>query len=117
MVEKLKKKLKELEKKLLSLDNDIDSEPSHKKRVKAEIDKVKKEIAKPVQEYYDIKVEAKLPATLSYRVLANSPEDAIEKCKKLTPNDVKYKLVNKKELKIVVYLAGSTIIKLIKNCV
>lgn len=65
--------------------------------------------------YYDVKVECLLPATLLYRVLAEDPEQAIELAKKMPPSGVQYKIVGKKELKIRVYDAGSTMIRFIKN--
>ena len=73
-----------------------------------------KEEVKP-KAYYDVKVECLLPATLLYRVLAEDPEQAIELSKKMTPSGVQYKIVGKKELKIRVYDAGSTMIRFIKN--
>lgn len=39
------------------------------------------EIKKPSLQYYTIKVEAEAPVTLTYRVLASSPEEALEKLK------------------------------------
>ena len=67
------------------------------------------------KKYYDVKVEAMLPATLTYRILAESPEEAIQLSKRVAPNSVKYKLIGKKETKILVYDAGSTMIRFIKN--
>lgn len=65
--------------------------------------------------YYDVKVECMIPATLTYRVLAEDPEKAAEMIKGLSPISVKHKLVGRKESKLMVYDAGSTIIKLIRN--
>lgn len=65
--------------------------------------------------YYDVKVECLLPATLTYRVFAENPEQAAEMIKSLQPNSVKHRLVGRKELKLMVYDAGSTLMKLMKN--
>ncbi len=65
--------------------------------------------------YYDVRVECMLPATLTYRVLAESPEKAAEMIKGLSPTSVKHKLIGRKESKLMVYDAGSSIIKLIRN--
>lgn len=65
--------------------------------------------------YYDVKVECMLPATLTYRVLAETPEQAAEMIKGLQPNSVKHKLIGRKELKLMVYDAGSSFMKLMKN--
>lgn len=67
--------------------------------------------------YYDIKVEVMLPATLHYRVLAKSPEEAVKLLKNLQPNAVKHKLIGRKEIKLYVYEAGTSLIKFIKNLI
>jgi hypothetical protein len=69
----------------------------------------------PDKKYYDVKVECMLPATLIYRVLAESPEQAAEMTKTMSPTGVKHKLIGRREMKLVVYDSGSTLIKLIKN--
>lgn len=65
--------------------------------------------------YYDIRLECLLPSTLTYRVLAETPEQAIELIKNQQPIGVKYKLIGRKNLKLTVLDAGSTMIKFIKN--
>ena len=65
--------------------------------------------------YYDVKVDCLLPATLTYRVLAENPEEAVLMIKNLQPNMVKHKLIGKKELKITVYDAGSSMIRFIRH--
>lgn len=72
---------------------------------------------KKTQKYYDVKIECTLPATLTYRVLADDPANAIEKIKNLPPNEVKYKLIGRKEIKLFVYDAGSSMIRLVKNLI
>ena len=73
----------------------------------------KKEIKE--KKYFDVKVECLLPATLTYRVLAEDAEQAVLLIKSATPNHVKHKLIGRKELKILVYDSGSTIIRFMKN--
>lgn len=65
--------------------------------------------------YFDIKVECTLPATVTYRVLAETPEQAATLIKNLQPTSVKHKLNLRRETKLTVYESGSTIIRLIKN--
>lgn len=67
--------------------------------------------------YYDVKMEVLLPATLTYKVLAEDAEKAADMIKNIQPNSVKYKLIGRKELKLVVYESGCTIIKFIKNLI
>ena len=65
--------------------------------------------------YYDVKVSSMIPATLTYRILAESPEQAIELIKSKTPNGVQYKLAGKRDIKLQVYKAGCSVIEFIKN--
>jgi hypothetical protein len=69
----------------------------------------------PIKHYYDVKVECLLPATLIYKVLAETPEQASEMIKNMQPVGVKHKLIGRKNLKLSVYDAGSNLIKFIKN--
>jgi hypothetical protein len=69
----------------------------------------------PPKYYYDVKVECMLPATLTYRVLAETPQQASEMIRGLTPNGVKHRLQGRKELKLSVYDAGSSMIKFVRN--
>ena len=71
----------------------------------------------PVKTYWDIKVETMVPATLTYRVLAEDPMKAAEMIKMASPTNVKYRLMGKKDLKLTVYEAGTNMIKWIKNLV
>jgi len=78
----------------------------------------KKEVTQPkIKKYYTIKVETLLPATLSYRILAEDPEEALKLLKNQPPNDVKYKLIGRKELKLTIYDFGTNIIRLVKNLI
>ena len=67
------------------------------------------------KKYYDVKVEAMLPATITYRVFAEDEQEAILLIKKANPQSVKYRLNGKKELKLAVYDAGTTLVRLAKN--
>lgn len=71
----------------------------------------------PIKQYYDVKVECLLPATLIYKVLAETPQQASEMIKNMQPVGVKHKLIGRKELKLVVYDAGSTMIKFMKHLI
>jgi hypothetical protein len=75
----------------------------------------KKAALPPPKFYYDVKVECMLPATLTYRVYAETPQQAAEMIRGLTPTMVKHRLIGRKEIKLMVYDAGSTMIKFIKN--
>jgi hypothetical protein len=68
-----------------------------------------------VKSYYDVKVETLLPATLHFRILAESPEQAAELIKHNQPNSVKYRFPGKRDIKLLVYDAGCSIIKFIKK--
>ena len=70
---------------------------------------------KPVKKYYDVKVEVMMPATLTYRVLADSPQQAAELIKNLSPNMIKPKLHGRREIKLMVYDAGCVTMQFVKN--
>jgi hypothetical protein len=75
-----------------------------------------KKLAEPKPKYYyDVKIECMLPATLLYRVLAEDPQQASMMIKGLSPTGVKYRLPGRKEIKMMIYDAGSTMIRLVKN--
>ncbi len=75
-----------------------------------------KELRKPKEKlYYDVKVECMLPATLTYRVLAEDAQQAAEMIKGLTPNTVKHRLIGRRELTLRVYDAGCSMIRFMKN--
>lgn len=65
--------------------------------------------------YFDVKVETTLPATLIYKVYAETPEEASELIKNAQPNAVKYKLPGRKDIKLIVYDVGCSVIKFVKN--
>lgn len=69
----------------------------------------------PDKHYYDVKVSCMLPATLTYKILAETPEQAAELIKGKSPNSVQHKLSGKKDIELKVYDSGSCIIKFIKK--
>lgn len=69
----------------------------------------------PPKKYYDVKLEVTLPATITYRVLAESPEAAVELINNQPPMHVKHVLNKKRNLKAVVYDGGSTLIRFTKK--
>jgi len=81
--------------------------------------KKKREEAKlklpPPKKYFDVKVECMLPATLTYRVLAEDAMQASELIKNMQPTGVRHKIIGKKDIKLTVYDSGSSIIRWVKN--
>jgi len=65
--------------------------------------------------YFDVCVDTMLPATLKYRILAETPEQAIELMKGKAPSSVHYKLVGKKDFLLKVFYSGSNMMKFIKR--
>lgn len=78
---------------------------------------VKKEEKSKIDQrfYFDVKLECMLPATLTYRVYAKDAQEAAELIKKMTPTMVKHKIIGKRDIKLQVYDAGSSLIKFIKS--
>lgn len=72
---------------------------------------------KPKQKkYYDVRIETMLPATIVYRVFAEDAESAFNEVSKTTsPVSIKYVLSRRKDIKAMVYDAGCTVIRFIKN--
>lgn len=70
------------------------------------------------KEYYTVKLEALAPITITYRVLASSPEEALElaikgKERQSSPTSVFY--TRMKKLKATVYAAGTSMIQFTKG--
>lgn len=65
--------------------------------------------------YFDIVLDALVPCQIKYRVLAESPQDALEELKRATPLDVKPILNLKKNRIATIYKGGSTLIEFIKR--
>jgi hypothetical protein len=88
-----------------------EEKPAPKKEIKKQ---AAKETPKQKQ-YFDVKLEVLLPATLSYRVLALDEEEAIKETAKRAPDNLKPKYAAKKLLKASVSAAGTSFIRLVKN--
>lgn len=69
------------------------------------------------KQYYDVKVECMIPATLTFRILAEDAQQAAELIKGSSPRLVQHRLVGRKDIKISVYEAGTTMLKWFKNLV
>jgi hypothetical protein len=65
--------------------------------------------------YYDVKVECMLPATLTFRVLAEDPQQAADLIRGASPTGVKHRLSGRKDIKLSVYDAGSSMLRWMKN--
>lgn len=78
-----------------------------------------KEQSPPIKEkrYYDVKVESMIPAVLTFRVLAEDPQQASELIRGMNPVGVKHRLVGRKDQKLTVYEAGSSMIKWVRNLI
>lgn len=70
-----------------------------------------------IKKYFDVKVECMLPATLTYRVLAEDAYQASISIKNISPIGVHHRLIGKKELKLTVYDAGSSMIRYVRNLI
>lgn len=72
---------------------------------------------KKVQKYYDVKVETLVPATITYSILAEDPEQAMEKYERsdLPIFEIKYHLVKRQENVASVYDKGTINLRLKKK--
>jgi len=84
--------------------------------------KTKEELAKEAKlnepkpkYYYDVKVECMLPATLTYRILAEDPQQAADLIKGQQPNSVHHKLMGRKEIMLRVYDSGSSMMRFMRK--
>lgn len=66
------------------------------------------------KKYFDVKIEALVPGTITYRVFAENEAEALKQIDKVNPTGFKPRLAQKKLLKAAVYEAGSLLIKLTK---
>ena len=70
----------------------------------------------PEKQYYSVQVEAMIPATLRYRILAESPEQAVELSLRTAPQEPpKFKLHQMRRKAVRVYSWGTNMLKHIKN--
>jgi hypothetical protein len=67
--------------------------------------------------YYDVKVECMLPATLTFRVLAEDPQQAADLIRGQNPQSVKHRLIGRRDIKLSVYDAGSSMLRWMKNLI
>lgn len=67
--------------------------------------------------YYDVRVECMLPATLTFRVLAEEPAQAADLIRGMSPVSVKHKLIGRKDIKLSVYDAGTSFLRWAKNLI
>lgn len=79
-----------------------------------EINKEAAKKPKPLR-YYDVKIEVTMPGVLMYRVLADSPEAALEKALRNQPVNVRPNLARARKIKAMIYESGSMVTKLVKN--
>lgn len=86
---------------------------SEEKKRKEEEEKKKKPVIKQ-KKHYDVFLEAMVPCTIKYRVLADDEHDAIIQMKNRAPESVKPQVVKKRDIKAIVYDSGSSIIRLAK---
>ena len=87
---------------------------SDEKKRKEEEEK-KKKIVLPQKKYYDVKLEALVPCTITYRVYADDEHDALTQIGKKAPTNVKPNVNLKRDIKATVYDAGSSIIRFAKT--
>lgn len=91
------------------LQQPIEEAPKSIKKEAKKIDKTKPKF------YYDVKVECMLPAVLTYRVLAEDPQQAANMIKGKSPNSVQHKLIGRKELILRVYDASGSMMRFMKR--
>jgi hypothetical protein len=100
------------------VEEDIKSKEEKLKK-QAAIKKKEKEASVPVKQYFTIVLEATVPVTLSYRVLADDAEDALNLMQRSPMTGMsaapKLTLPRIKKHKAKVYQSGTTTIKLVKN--
>ena len=78
-------------------------------------DEAKRKKAPPPKYYFDVKVECMLPATLTYRILAEDAKQAADLIKGKRPTSVQHKLIGRKELMLKVYDASGCMIRFMKK--
>jgi len=78
-------------------------------------EEAKRKKAPPPKYYFDVKVECMLPATLTYRVLAEDAKQAADLIKGKHPTSVQHKLIGRKELMLKVYDASGCMIRFMKK--
>ena len=99
-----------------------EEEKAKESKLKAEKAKKEKEAKKKEQElkskekkYYKVTVECLVPATLTFKVYAESAEKALEEFSKGSPNDFKPQVAKRKNIKASVYEYGYSNLLAAKN--
>lgn len=91
-------------------------DPELAKQAATKREEEKKNKPKPKEKrYYDIKIEAMVPTTLTFRVLAEDAQQAVEMIRGKSPTGIKHRINEKRDIKLTVLEAGSNMIKLILN--
>ena len=85
------------------------------KKVASRKEELKKQAKPKDKQYYDVKVECMLPATLTFRILAEDAPQALELIKGKSPNSVQHKLAGRRDLVAKVYDAGSMMMRHMKK--
>jgi hypothetical protein len=107
--------------KLLSLKTPEEKKAEGELRVlqaKRKDEVLKKEAAKKkekVKSYFDVRIESTVPAIITYRVLAEDAQQALELIKNKSPNSVQYKLPAAKKLIAKVYTSGGNMMLFMKK--
>lgn len=78
-------------------------------------EKYKKPTPVKIKKYYDVKLDALVPCTITYRISAYDEHEALTLLPKAIPTHVKHNLFQKRNIKAIINDAGSSIIRLIKN--
>lgn len=103
---------------------DDNQKPANKEELNIPPEKPKKEIKPPpAKQYYTIKIEATAPCLLEYKILAETPEEAIEMLEKNLRQAPGKNLITAprpnlhkaKMHKANVFLSGTSLIKLTKK--
>jgi hypothetical protein len=109
-MEDLNKKKKELAAKLKNKSFESDEEKEDiEKELKSVEDKLK-------PRYFTVAIDVTIPATVRYKVLASSAEEALEKTKTMLPTETpKLKLNLMKKIKAQVFKYGTYLVELARS--
>lgn len=69
----------------------------------------------PILEMFEVKVEAMVPCSFTYRIMAENPEDAIKKIDKHHPTKFMPHNTRKKITKATVYTPGTITVRATRN--
>jgi hypothetical protein len=68
----------------------------------------------PEKKFFDVKLDALVPCTITYRVFAENENDALLNIDKQTPRNVKPDIRRKRNIKATVYDSGTNNVKITK---